>query len=105
MHRQTKATSISKTVKCAVFERDGYRCIICGSPQGQPNAHYIARSQGGLGIEQNIVTLCTSCHRDYDQSDKRPEYKEYIKKYLMSKYPQWNENKLVYRKWSFTNDK
>ena len=104
MHRQTKATSISKTVKCAVFERDGYRCIICGSPQGQPNAHYIARSQGGLGIEQNIVTLCATCHRDYDQSTKRPKYKEYIKKYLMSKYPQWNENKLVYRKWSFTND-
>lgn len=101
MHKQTKATSISKTVKCAVYERDGYRCIICGSSQGQPNAHYIARSQGGLGVEENIVTLCPSCHREFDQSDKRATYKEFIRNYLMKKYSTWDENKLIYRKWRF----
>lgn len=104
MHKQTKAVSISKSVKCAVFRRDGYRCIICGSSQGQPNAHYIPRSCGGLGIEENIVTLCPNCHMDYDQSDKRLLYKEIIKKYLMSKYSKWDENKLIYRKWSVIND-
>lgn len=101
MHSQTKATSISKSVKCAVYERDGYRCIICGSPQGQPNAHYIARSQGGLGIEENIVTLCPICHREYDQSCKRKVYKDFIKSYLKNKYPEWDENKLIYKKWRF----
>ena len=101
MHGQTKATAISKSVRCAVYERDGYRCIICGSSQGQPNAHYIARSQGGLGVEENIVTLCPCCHRDYDQSCKRKVYKNFIKSYLKNKYPEWDENKLIYRKWRF----
>ncbi len=101
MHGQTKATAISKSVRCAVYERDGYRCIICGSSQGQPNAHYIARSQGGLGVEENIVTLCPCCHRDYDQSCKRKVYKDFIKSYLKNKYPEWDENKLIYRKWRF----
>ena len=31
---------------------------------------------GGLGIEQNIVTMCMQCHRDYDPSTKRNEVKE-----------------------------
>lgn len=31
---------------------------MCGSSYAMPNAHYIARAQGGLGIEENIVTLC-----------------------------------------------
>lgn len=101
MHGQTRATAISKSVRCAVYERDGYRCIICGSSQGQPNAHYIARSQGGLGVEENIVTLCPCCHRDYDQSCKRKVYKDFIKSYLKNKYPEWDENKLIYRKWRF----
>lgn len=104
MHKQTKATSITKSVKYTVFKRDGYRCILCGSPQGQPNAHYIPRSQGGLGIEKNIVTLCPDCHREYDQSDKRSIYGEKIKQYLICQYPEWDEKELIYRKWRFTND-
>ena len=30
MHKMTKATSIPKSVKEAVYERDGGRCILCG---------------------------------------------------------------------------
>lgn len=104
MNKQTKATSIPKSVKCNVFKRDGYCCILCGSPQGQPNAHYIPRSQGGLGIEENIITLCPDCHREYDQSDKRSIYGERIRQYLIRQYPEWNAKKLKYKKWSFTND-
>ena len=58
MHKMTKATSIPKSVKEAVYERDGGRCILCGRNNGEPVAHVIRRSQGGKGIEQNIVTLC-----------------------------------------------
>lgn len=66
-----------------------------------PNAHYLPRSKGGLGIEQNIVTLCINCHRRYDQSTEREELKEIIKNYLKSKYENWNEKDLIYKKYDW----
>ena len=97
LHRQTRATSIKAAVKQAVMERDGGRCIICGRP-GNPWCHYISRAQGGLGIEQNIVTLCDKCHRRFDQSADRAALKDALANYLRSKYPGWDETKLIYRK-------
>ena len=64
-HRRTKATDISPKVKAIVWERDNKCCIICGK-LGSPNSHYISRAKGGLGIEQNIVTMCIHCHNAYD---------------------------------------
>jgi 5-methylcytosine-specific restriction endonuclease McrA len=96
--RRTKALEISSVVKQRVFERDGW-CVWCGK-QGQPNAHFIARSHGGLGIEENILTLCSECHRRYDQSTDRQKMREYFKSYLMSKYPDWDESKLIYKKYA-----
>lgn len=101
MHKRTKELSISKKVKERVWERDEYQCILCGSNEGMPCAHYISRSQGGLGIEENIVTLCYLCHQEYDNSEKRPILKPLIKSYLQSKYFGWDEQKLIYRKWSY----
>jgi 5-methylcytosine-specific restriction endonuclease McrA len=96
MHRRTKALQISPDVKRRVWERDG-RCILCHRP-GSPDAHYIPRSQGGLGIEKNIVTLCQSCHMAYDQGFARRELGIEIRAYLMKCYPDWDEADLVYRK-------
>lgn len=95
--KRSKACDISQKVKKAVLERDKY-CIYCGRTNAMPNAHYIPRSKGGLGIEQNIVTLCYNCHYNYDMTDMRQHYKEYIRNYLMSKYPDWKEEDLIYRK-------
>lgn len=95
--RRTKALEIPRKVKIAVYERDNGCCIWCGK-QGQPNAHYIARSQGGLGIEENILTLCWDCHRKYDQTTARPRMNDFFKGYLKGIYPEWDENKLIYKK-------
>ena len=97
LHRQTKATRIPEAVKKAVWERDGGRCVLCGEP-GSPWCHYISLAQGGLGIPENIVTLCGTCHTRYDQSVDRAAFKEAIAGYLRSKYPEWDEKKLIYRK-------
>lgn len=106
MNERTKSLAIPKAVKQAVSERDSFDgwpcCILCGKPAPNEtawsNAHYIARSQGGLGIEENIVTLCPVCHRDYDQSSRREEIRIHIKAYLQSCYADWNENNLIYEK-------
>ena len=95
----SKACDISKAVKNTVWERDGHKCVICGNPAAMPNAHYIARSHGGLGVERNVTTLCLKCHHAYDNTAERPIIKEQIKAYLQSKYPDWDESKLIYHKY------
>lgn len=97
--KRAKACDITQKVKDRVWERDGERCIICGTHYAMPNSHYIRRSQGGLGIEENIVTMCMRCHRMYDQGPERELIGSYTEKYLRSKYPDWNPEKLVYKKW------
>ena len=91
-----KATAIPKVVKEKVLERDKW-CVWCGRP-GIPNAHYIPRSLGGLGVEENILTLCPDCHRDFDQGNNRVKKKAFFRGYLQGKYPDWDEDKLIYRR-------
>ena len=94
------------SVKKEVWERDNHCCIFCGNSYGaMPNAHYISRANGGLGIAQNIVTACASltksnCHYLLDNGPKedREIMREQAKMYLKSKYPDWDESKLTYRK-------
>lgn len=96
--KRTKALQIPPKVKAAVWERDGGCCVYCGSHNAAPVAHFIARSHGGLGIEENILTLCAECHRRYDQTTKRREMKEFFREYLKSKYPEWDEKNLIYKR-------
>ena len=97
--KRAKACDISKKVKDIVWERDGHRCIICGSSYAMPNSHFIRRSQGGLGIEENIVTMCNRCHMMYDQGPERELIGKYTEAYLRKKYPDWNPDELIYKKW------
>lgn len=110
--KRSKATDIPMSVKERVWQRDYGRCVVCGNNYNvMPNAHYISRSKGGLGIEQNVVTLCTEltknkCHRKYDFGTKqeRQEIHDKIKRYLQSQYENWNEEDLIYRKGSRVNE-
>lgn len=95
--KRTKACDIPLEVKHIVYARDDGRCVFCGRP-GDPWCHYIPRSQGGLGIEENILTLCPECHYRYDQTTAREAMREEFRQYLMDIYPGWDEKKLVYRK-------
>ena len=99
MNKRTKALAITPEVKKIVWERDEGRCVLCGSPHAAPNAHFISRAHGGLGIEQNIVTLCANCHHRYDQTTERSEIREILSDYLRNIYPLWDESKLIYRKY------
>lgn len=98
-HKRSKATDIPYKVKEAVWERDYNSCIYCGN-YGLPNAHFISRAKGGLGIEQNVVTLCLNCHFLYDfgTQEQRSELRHFIRGYLNAKYENWNEDNLTYKK-------
>ena len=106
MRKDTKARDFDRKVKLAISERDSIDgwpcCVYCGAAAPQPlaysNAHYIARSQGGLGVLENGLTLCPMCHRRYDQSFRRKQMREFFREYLKSKYEYWNEDELIYRK-------
>ena len=104
-NKRAKACDIPKKVKDAVWERDGHCCIICGSNIAMPNAHYISRNNGGLGIEENIVTLCTNmspnkCHYRYDfgSREEKEEIRGKIRDYLADCYNEWSEDKLIYNR-------
>lgn len=100
--RRSKATDISQKIKNKVWERDNHCCVICGNPYAMPNAHYISRANGGLGIEQNIVTLCHDCHNNFDNGDEETRtalgYK--IESYLTACYKDWNTDNLIYKKYN-----
>lgn len=97
---KTKAQDIPQRVKEAVRARDGGRCLLCGHP-GEPNAHFISRARDGLGIEENIVSLCWPCHCKYDegtdQERKRAEF--LLRAYLEWKYPGFPDRDRKYDKW------
>lgn len=97
MRKQTKFTNISPAVKRAVYLRDNGRCVLCGRP-GDPFAHLISRSHGGLGREENIVTLCPDCHREYDQGTNRKEIYVRLVSYMKGFYPDWSREDMIYKK-------
>ena len=104
--KRGEETDIPMSVMQNVFFFFKGRCVVCKNYCNvMPNAHYISRSKGGLGIEENVVTLCTEltknkCHRKYDfgTKEEREKIRLIIKKYLSSKYENWNEDKLIYKK-------
>ena len=102
MSKRSKACDISQKTKEIVWNRDNQSCIICGKyvPKTCANAHYIKRSQGGLGIEQNIVTLCPHCHYEEDFGKDTKLYEQQIESYLKGKYgTSWVKSKLIYSKY------
>lgn len=98
MHKRTKAVAITPAVRQAVEQRDNGQCIFCGRP-GRGEAHFINRSQGGLGVEENILTVCRECHNQMDNGQAIKLYRDKAEQYLKSKYPNWNKSQLVYDKW------
>lgn len=97
MSKRSKLCAITPEVRQAVELRDGFRCIFCGRP-GRGEAHVIGRAQGGLGIEQNIVTVCRSCHNELDNGKSTLVYKAMARDYLKQHYPFYDFETVIYHK-------
>ena len=99
--KRSKACDISPKVRKEVLERDNHQCIICGKNHGLQIAHYISRARSGLGIPQNLATMCVSCHFAMDNGKYHEELQKAVREHLQAHYDNWNEKDLIYKKWSF----
>lgn len=50
------------TIRREVFDRDGYRCVYCGSEHQLECDHIVPLSQGGGNDLSNLTTACKSCN-------------------------------------------
>jgi hypothetical protein len=55
--------AISRELRLAVFNRDGGRCVECGSNFDIQYDHVIPVALGGATSEQNLQILCADCNR------------------------------------------
>lgn len=101
MSKRSKACDISPAVREAVYKRDKHSCIVCGRTQNIQVAHFISRGRGGLGIEENLGCMCLQHHYDFDNGKYHIEIGQIFEEYLKEHYPEWDKEKLIYKKWSF----
>lgn len=53
---------VGKITREAVFERDGHKCVRCGSDDSLQVDHILPQSMDGPHIMENLRTLCRSCN-------------------------------------------
>lgn len=71
-----------------ILLRDGNKCTECGKDSNLHAHHIVPKSIGGTDYEDNLITLCNSCHR-------KAEYKEFDKStrtYLKEVYENTKQN-------------
>src|ERR687884_1811259 len=52
-----------KISRRALFARDGWRCVYCGTASGRLTLdHVVPRSRGGESVWENVVTACAPCN-------------------------------------------
>lgn len=115
MAKYTKLLQFDKATRERIFERDNYSCLFCKigyQLKGQNLSelefnifdvmHFIPKSSLGLGIEENGVCGCRWHHHLLDNGNKglRHEMLLIMEEYLKQCYPEWNKEKLTYRKWN-----
>lgn len=90
---RAKWTAIDNKTRKYVLERDGNKCLVCGSRNFLTLAHiFVSRAKGGKGCKDNLVCLCANCHFftldnpiGKKEIEKSKKIKEYCKNYLIKK--------------------
>lgn len=60
--RSYRKKEIGAELRTAVFERDAYRCVHCGSHKSLCADHIYPEVLGGEATMENLQTLCRSCN-------------------------------------------
>jgi 5-methylcytosine-specific restriction endonuclease McrA len=51
-----------ESLRQQILRRDDWRCQFCGTMSNLEVHHREFRSHSGADSEQNLITLCTTCH-------------------------------------------
>lgn len=77
----------SKETIQAIWERDNYQCVNCGSAQLDSKPHHIKfKSQGGRGVVSNGVSLCIKCHGNVHTGANTAFWRAYWERWAEGKY-------------------
>lgn len=57
-----KKQPIPRALRAAVFDRDGWECLHCGTHEDLSADHIVPESLGGPTTFENLQTLCRSCN-------------------------------------------
>jgi hypothetical protein len=57
-----KRGHIGRALRLKIYERDGYRCVTCGSSDRLSLDHIKPVKLGGSDAEANLQTMCRSCN-------------------------------------------
>jgi len=68
LEKSSRSRTISQEIKDKVWNRDGGKCILCGSNEFIEFDHIIPFSKGGSNTYRNIQILCQSCNRSKSDS-------------------------------------
>jgi DNA-directed RNA polymerase subunit RPC12/RpoP len=68
-NNKERRESIPKQVRHEVWQRDGGRCVECGSNERLEFDHIIPVSKGGSNTTRNIQLLCEHCNRSKSNKD------------------------------------
>lgn len=74
--REVKERAPTKKQRMRILERDGFRCQLCGERPSLNehitlHVHHIRPfGMGGQTIDENLITLCHTCHEGLDPHDK-----------------------------------
>jgi 5-methylcytosine-specific restriction endonuclease McrA len=54
--------TITEAERDAIFDRDGRKCLRCGTSEYLQIDHIVPFSKGGTTSRENLQTLCKSCN-------------------------------------------
>jgi 5-methylcytosine-specific restriction endonuclease McrA len=105
-HRQKRADSglpkqnfIPKSLRDAVYDRDGNACVYCQSTEDLTIDHDLPQSRGGTDEADNLLTACRSCNA----SKRDLTYSEFIERNSLVTLQKRKSNSLYTDKYTESN--